>query len=88
MYLGIGVSTFQFQDATEPLLDHIFGAGGRGLYGDWIMPAALTAKAIGRPVKLVFTRDDNTLFEQPRSASTALLKASFNDSGNTKKPAN
>ncbi|WP_462175518.1 xanthine dehydrogenase family protein molybdopterin-binding subunit [Pseudoalteromonas gelatinilytica] len=60
---------------------YLGGGFGRRLYGDWIIPAALTAKAIGRPVKLVFTRADDSLFDQSRSASTSLLKASFDKEG-------
>lgn len=61
---------------------YLGGGFGRRLYGDWIIPAALTAKAIKRPVKLVFTRADDSLFDQSRSASTSLLKASFDKEGN------
>ena len=31
------------------------GGFGRRLYGDYIIPAALTAQAIGKPVKMIFT---------------------------------
>ncbi|MCT7654531.1 molybdopterin-dependent oxidoreductase [Oceanimonas sp. NS1] len=46
------------------------------------MPSLLTAKAIDKPVKLIFTREDDTLFDQSRSASTSLFHASFDDNGN------
>ena len=60
---------------------YLGGGFGRRLFGDWTVPAALTAKAIGKPVKLVFTRADDSLFDQSRSASTAKLTASFNEKG-------
>ena len=60
---------------------YLGGGFGRRLFGDWTVPAALTAKAIGKPVKLVFTREDDSLFDQSRSASTAKLTASFGEKG-------
>lgn len=60
---------------------YLGGGFGRRLYGDWIVPAILTSKAINKPVKLIFTRPDDTLFDQSRSASTSLLHASFNNNG-------
>ncbi|NHI02122.1 xanthine dehydrogenase family protein molybdopterin-binding subunit [Oceanimonas sp. MB9] len=61
---------------------YLGGGFGRRLYGDWIVPSLLTAKAIDKPVKLIFTREDDTLFDQSRSASTSLFHASFDDNGN------
>jgi CO/xanthine dehydrogenase Mo-binding subunit len=56
---------------------YLGGGFGRRLFGDWTVPAALTAKAVGKPVKLVFTRKDDSLFDQSRSASTTKMTASF-----------
>ena len=61
---------------------YLGGGFGRRLFGDWCIPAILTAKAIGKPVKLIFTRPDDTLFDQSRSASTSMFHASF-DANNT-----
>ena len=58
---------------------YLGGGFGRRLFGDWVVPALLTAKAAGQPVKLVFMRPDDTLFDQPRSASTSLFNASFDE---------
>ena len=56
---------------------YLGGGFGRRLFGDYIIPAALAAKAIGKPVKMVFTREDDSHFDQPRSPSVSHLNATF-----------
>lgn len=60
---------------------YLGGGFGRRLFGDYAIPAILTAKAIGKPVKLIFTRPDDTQFDQVRSASTSKFHASFDHNG-------
>ena len=57
------------------------GAFGRRLDGDYAVAAALAAKAVGKPVKMVCTRADDTLFDCPRSPSTQVLRMAFGDGG-------
>ncbi len=57
------------------------GGFGRRLNGDYAIPAALAAKATGRPVKLVFTRADDARFDSPRSPSVQRLRMAFGDGG-------
>jgi CO/xanthine dehydrogenase Mo-binding subunit len=54
---------------------YLGGGFGRKLAGDYMVPAALTAKQIGKPVKCVFTRQDDSRFDLVRSASVARLQA-------------
>jgi CO/xanthine dehydrogenase Mo-binding subunit len=64
------------------LHQHYLGGGfGRRLFGDYIIPAALTAKAIGKPVKMVFTRPDDARFDCIRSPSVARFNACLDGDG-------
>jgi isoquinoline 1-oxidoreductase beta subunit len=57
------------------------GAFGRRLNVDYAVPAALTAKALGKPVKLVLTRQDDTRFDSFRSPSIQKLRLAFDVRG-------
>ncbi|HCG69522.1 MAG TPA: aldehyde dehydrogenase [Gammaproteobacteria bacterium] len=57
---------------------YLLGGGfGRRLFGDYGIPALLGAKALNRPVKVVFTREDDSLFDSPRSPSLQKLSLAF-----------
>lgn len=61
---------------------YLLGGGfGRRLNGDYLVPAALAAQALGRPVKLLLTRADDARFDSPRSASVQKLRMAFGDGG-------
>jgi CO/xanthine dehydrogenase Mo-binding subunit len=52
------------------MVTYLLGGGfGRRLDGDYAVPAALAAKAVGRPLKMVCTRSDDMRFDCPRSPS-------------------
>jgi isoquinoline 1-oxidoreductase beta subunit len=57
------------------------GAFGRRLNTDYAVPAALAAKALGKPVKLVLTRQDDTRFDSFRSPSIQKLRLAFDAHG-------
>jgi len=64
------------------LRTYLIGGGfGRRLNGDYAVPAALAAKALGRPVKLVWTRADDARFDSPRSPSVQRLRMAFDAAG-------
>ena len=64
------------------LRTYLLGGGfGRRLEGDYMVPAALAAKAIGKPVKMICTRADDMRFDCPRSPSTQVLRMAFGDGG-------
>ena len=57
------------------------GAFGRRLNTDYAVPAALAAKALGKPVKLVLTRPDDMRFDSFRSPSIQTLRLAFDTRG-------
>ncbi|MBA6251847.1 xanthine dehydrogenase family protein molybdopterin-binding subunit [Colwellia sp. MB3u-55] len=68
----------QVSDENVVMHQQYLGGGfGRRLFGDYAIPAVLTAKAIGKPVKMVFTREDDSRFDQPRSPSVVSFQALF-----------
>ena len=61
---------------------YMLGGGfGRRLNGDYTVPAALAAKALGRPVKMVLTRADDARFDSVRSPSVQTLRMAFGEGG-------
>ena len=69
-------------EAQVVMRTYLIGGGfGRRLNGDYAVPAALAAKALGRPVKLVWTRADDALFDSPRSPSVQRLRMAFGADG-------
>jgi CO/xanthine dehydrogenase Mo-binding subunit len=64
------------------LRSYLLGGGfGRRLDGDYTVPAALAAKTVGKPVKMVCTRADDMRFDCPRSPSVQVLRMAFGDGG-------
>jgi CO/xanthine dehydrogenase Mo-binding subunit len=70
-------------DSSKVVIEasYLGGGFGRRLYGDFMVPAALTAKAIGRPVKLVFSRPDDVKFATPRSPTVQRIRTVADKSG-------
>ena len=64
------------------LRTYLIGGGyGRRLDGDYAVPVALAAKAVGKPVKMVSTRSDDMRFDCPRSPSVQRLRMAFGEGG-------
>ncbi len=59
----------------------IGGGFGRRLNGDYAVPAALAAKALGKPVKMILTRADDARFDSFRSPSVQTLRMAFGADG-------
>ncbi len=71
------------RDATKVLMrTYPMGGGfGRRLNGDYAIPAALAAQALGRPVKMILTRADDARFDSVRSPSVQTLRMAFDAKG-------
>ncbi len=61
---------------------YLGGGFGRRLWGDYMIPAALAAKHLNKPVKLVFQRPDDSRFDCVRSASVQQFDASLDAQNN------
>lgn len=76
-------SALEIPEADIVIHQYYLGGGfGRRLWGDYMIPAALAAKQLGRPVKLVFQRPQDSLFDCARSPSVQQFNASM-DANNT-----
>ena len=60
---------------------YLGGGYGRRLFGDQMIPAALAARSLGRPVKLIFDRAADSRFDCVRSPSVCTFEASFDTNG-------
>jgi CO/xanthine dehydrogenase Mo-binding subunit len=64
------------------MVSYLLGGGfGRRLNGDYAVPAALASKALGKPVKVVFTRPDDAQFDSFRSPSIQKVRIAFDGGG-------
>jgi isoquinoline 1-oxidoreductase beta subunit len=61
---------------------YLGGGFGRRLWGDYMIPAALAAKQLQKPVKLVFQRPDDSRLDCVRSASVQQFDASLDAQNN------
>ncbi|MDO8980560.1 MAG: molybdopterin-dependent oxidoreductase [Afipia sp.] len=57
------------------------GGFGRRLDGDMLIPAVLAAKAVGKPVKVIYSREDDTIMDFSRPLTFQKIKAGLDDSG-------
>lgn len=57
------------------------GGFGRRLNGDYAVPAAIAAKALGKPVKLILTREDDSRFDSVRSPSVQRVRLAADSDG-------
>ena len=69
-------------ESTVLMRTYPMGGGfGRRLNGDYAIPAALAAQALGRPVKMILTRADDARFDSVRSPSVQTLRMAFDPNG-------
>lgn len=75
--------SLEMEEADITIHQYYLGGGfGRRLWGDPMIPAALAAKELGKPVKIVFQRADDSRFDCCRSSSVQQFDASMDADGN------
>ncbi len=75
-------AALEVEESNIVLHQYYLGGGfGRRLFGDQMIPAALAARELGRPVKLVCQRETDSSFDCVRSPSVVKLDASFDGDG-------
>ena len=82
LILPLLAQALEMQETDIVLHQYYLGGGfGRRLFGDQMIPAALAARELGKPVKLVFQRPDDSRFDCVRSPSLQQFDASFDANG-------
>ncbi|MFQ5635358.1 MAG: molybdopterin cofactor-binding domain-containing protein [Gammaproteobacteria bacterium] len=82
LILPVLAAALEMDEADIVIHQYYLGGGfGRRLFGDQMIPAALAARELGRPVKLLFQRADDSRLDCVRSASVQQFDASFDADG-------
>lgn len=82
LIIPVLAAALEVDEANIVIHQYYLGGGfGRRLFGDQIIPAALAARELGRPVKLVFQREADSRFDCVRSPSVAKFEAFFDADG-------
>ena len=70
-------------DESEVVIHQYYLGGGFGkrLDCDYIVVAALAAKAVDKPVKIIFTREQDTQFDVSRSPSLQVMRGALDKDG-------
>jgi CO/xanthine dehydrogenase Mo-binding subunit len=76
LILPVLAQALEMSEADIVIHQYYLGGGyGRRLFGDQMIPAALAARSLGRPVKLIFDRASDSRFDCVRSPSVCALDA-------------
>ncbi|MGI9233395.1 MAG: xanthine dehydrogenase family protein molybdopterin-binding subunit, partial [Woeseiaceae bacterium] len=82
LILPVLANALEVDESNIVIHQYYLGGGfGRRLFGDQMIPAALAARELGRPVKLIFQRAEDSRFDCVRSPSVARFDASFDADG-------
>lgn len=60
---------------------HLGGGFGRRLYADFLIPAGRVSKALGKPVKMVFTRPDDAWLDCARTPTVQRMRSGLDADG-------
>jgi isoquinoline 1-oxidoreductase beta subunit len=80
---GIAAGALGVDPKMVVLHQYFMGGGfGRRLDADMVVPAVLAAKAVGKPVKLIYSREDDMAMDFTRPLTYQKVKAGLDASGN------
>ncbi|MBV8410041.1 MAG: xanthine dehydrogenase family protein molybdopterin-binding subunit [Alphaproteobacteria bacterium] len=80
---GIAAAALGVDPKTVVLHQYFLGGGfGRRLDADMVIPAVLAAKSIGKPVKLIYAREDDMAMDFTRPLTYQKVKAGLDANGN------
>ncbi len=76
-------AALEVPDTDIVMKTYMLGGGfGRRLNGDYAVAAALAAKAVGKPVKMVLSRESDSKFDSVRSPSVQKMRMAFDKDNN------
>jgi isoquinoline 1-oxidoreductase subunit beta len=79
---GIAAATLGVDASKVVLHQHYLGGGfGRRLESDMVIPALLAAKAVGKPVKLIYSREDDMAMDFTRPLTYQKVKVGLDAAG-------
>jgi isoquinoline 1-oxidoreductase len=79
---GIAAATLGVDPSKIVLHQHYLGGGfGRRLESDMVIPALLAAKEVGKPVKLIYSREDDMAMDFTRPLTYQKVKVGLDASG-------
>ena len=79
---GIAAATLGVDASRIVLHQHFLGGGfGRRLESDMVIPALIAAKAVGKPVKLIYSREDDMAMDFTRPLTYQKVKVGLDAAG-------
>ena len=79
---GIAAGALGIDPKNVVLHQYFIGGGfGRRLDGDMVVPAVLASKAVGKPVKLIYAREDDMAMDFTRPLTYQKVKAGLDGDG-------
>ena len=79
---GIAAGALGVDPKNIVLHQYFMGGGfGRRLDGDMVIPAVLASKAVGKPVKLIYAREDDMAMDFTRPLTYQKVKAGLDGDG-------
>jgi len=83
------ISAKSFSDMTgiplekvSVMMTRMGGGFGRRLYGNWMMEAGMISKTVGKPIKIIYSREDDIAYGTYRPAYKVRYRAALDENNN------